>query len=58
MWKVVYIASTKSEALDLEEKLTKEGFLIEIQATGDGFQIKVPESEANDVYNHIINNMG
>ncbi|MFW5985290.1 MAG: hypothetical protein ACOCQ1_03320 [Halanaerobiaceae bacterium] len=58
MWKVVYVASTESEALEIEEKLQDEGYLIRLSADENGFQIKVPESEVEEVYRYIISNLG
>lgn len=56
MWQVVYIAS-KEEASLIKEKLTKQGFLVKLEATEDAsYQIKVPESEAVEVY-EIINDI-
>lgn len=53
MWQVVYIA-TKKEAQELKEKLTNEGFLVKIELTdGGNYQIKVPASEAEDVYQFL-----
>lgn len=58
MWKVVYIASTESEALKIEEKLNAADFLIDLNTMGDGsIQIKVPESEANEAYDFIATNL-
>lgn len=58
MWIVVYIASTEKEALELEEKLQDEGFLVSLAEDDNGFQIKAPESEAEEVYSYIINHLG
>ena len=58
MWKVIYVASTKDEALELENKLEDQGFLYEIIYKDDSFQVRVPESEADEVYRFIMNNMG
>ena len=53
MWQVVYIA-TKKEARELKEKLTNEGFLVKIELMdGGNYQIKVPASEAEDVYQYL-----
>ncbi len=50
MWQVIYIA-TKEEAQLIKEKLTTQGFLVKIEKMDDeSCQIKVPESEAEDVY--------
>lgn len=54
MWQVIYIASTKAEALDMEEKITAAGFLVKIEPVeGGGFQIKVLQSEAQEVYEFL-----
>lgn len=57
MLKIVYIASSKAEADELEEKLSAEGYLINIDESENGYQIKVPETEVQEVYNYIINNL-
>jgi hypothetical protein len=50
MWQVIYIA-TKEEAQLIKEKLTIQGFLVKVEPMDDeNFQIKVPESEAEEVY--------
>lgn len=54
MWQVVYIASNR-KARTIKEKLTEQGFLVKLENTEDTCcQIKVPESEAAEVYD-IIN---
>jgi hypothetical protein len=54
LWQVIYIATTKPEALELEEKITTAGFLVTIEPVdGGGFQIKVPQSEAQAVYEYL-----
>ncbi len=58
MWKVVYVISTEKKALELEKELGKQGFLIEIEPGEEDFQIKTPESEADEVYDFIINFLG
>ena len=57
MWKVVYVVTNEDEAEELEEKLSSEGFLIDIVSSGDNYQIKAPESEVDAVYRAIINNL-
>lgn len=53
MWKVVFIAS-KEEALAIQDRLLKEGFLVKLEPMDENsYQIKVPESEAEEVYDLI-----
>ncbi|MFI5359807.1 MAG: hypothetical protein ACHQYO_07120 [Halanaerobiales bacterium] len=53
MWQVVYIAS-KEEALAIKDRLVKEGFLVKLEPMDENsYQIKVPESEAEEVYDLI-----
>lgn len=53
MWQVVYIAS-KEEALAIKDRLVKEGFLVKLEPMDENsYQIKVPESEAEEVYELI-----
>ncbi|NLM97154.1 MAG: hypothetical protein GX175_06050 [Halanaerobiaceae bacterium] len=53
MWQVVYITS-KEEAQEISERLQKLGFLVKIEPMDDySYQIKVPESEAEEVYDLI-----
>ena len=53
MWQVVYIAS-KEEALAIQDRLLKEGFLVKLEPMDENsYQIKVPESEAEEVYDLI-----
>ncbi|HHU91517.1 MAG TPA: hypothetical protein GXZ20_00080 [Halanaerobiaceae bacterium] len=53
MWQVVYIAS-KEEARTLRDRLVEEGFLVKLEAMDESsYQIKVPESEAEEVYDLI-----
>ena len=53
MWQVVYIAS-KEEALAIKDRLVKEGFLVKLEPMDENsYQIKVPESEAEEVSNLI-----
>jgi len=54
MWQVVFIATDESEARKIKERLTKEGFLVKIEAMDDGgYQILVPEIEAEDVHQFL-----
>ncbi len=54
MWQVIYIATTETEALDLEERITAGGFLVKLEPVeGGGVQIKVPQSEAQEVYEFL-----
>ncbi|NLJ84193.1 MAG: hypothetical protein GX336_04705 [Halanaerobiaceae bacterium] len=53
MWQVVFIAS-KEEALAIQDRLLKEGFLVKLEPMDENsYQIKVPESEAEEVYDLI-----
>ena len=50
MWRVIYIASDREEAENLEKKLSSKGFLVDIEEMPEeGFQVRVPESEADDL---------
>jgi len=54
MWQVIYIAS-KEEAQVIKNRLVKDGFLVKLEPMDEhSCQIKVPESEAEEVYD-IIN---
>ncbi|MFP4661933.1 MAG: hypothetical protein ACLFPF_07080 [Halanaerobiales bacterium] len=54
MWQVVYITS-KEEAQVIKDRLIDEGFLVKVEPMDEySYQIKVPESEAEEVYD-IIN---
>lgn len=54
MWQVVYIATNKDEAREIKEKLTAEGFLVKAEPMDEGgYQIKVPEGEAEEVYEFL-----
>ncbi len=54
MWQVLYIASTKAEAVEIEEKLKGEGFLVQIEMISKNeYQVKVLKSEAEDAYKYI-----
>lgn len=53
MWQVVYITS-KEEAQEISERLQKLGFLVKLEVMDEySYQIKVPESEAEEVYDLI-----
>lgn len=53
MWQVVFITS-KEEAQIIRDRLIKEGFLVKLEAMDESsYQIKVPESEAEEVYDLI-----
>ncbi len=57
MWQVIYIVPTQEEALDIEERLTNAGFLVSLEPMSEGgYQIRVPESEAEEVYMHLNEN--
>ncbi|MFW6238306.1 MAG: hypothetical protein ACOC5A_03640 [Halanaerobiales bacterium] len=60
MWQVIKIVSTKAKALEIENYLSAEGFLVQLDEMGGGeYQIKVPQSEADDVYEALKElNMG
>lgn len=60
MWQVIKIVSTKSKALEIENYLTQEGFLVQLDEIGGGeYQLKAPQSEADDVYEALKEfNMG
>ncbi|HZG58446.1 glutamate decarboxylase [Paenibacillus sp.] len=52
MWTVIYIAPTAKIAERIRQKLTDEGFLVNIRPinlTKQQFEILVPEGEVNDV---------
>jgi len=53
MWQVVYITS-KEEAQEISDRLLKLGFLVKLEVMDEySYQIKVPESEAEEVYDLI-----
>jgi ribosomal protein S8 len=60
MWTVIYIAPTAKIADRIKEKLTEEGFLVQVRAinmTKNQFEIVVPEGEVEevqDVLNSIL----
>jgi len=52
MWTVIYIAPTKKIAERIKERLTEEGFLVQIRAinlTKQQYEILVPEGELDEV---------
>jgi hypothetical protein len=52
MWTVIYIAPTAKIAERIRQKLTDEGFLVQVRPinlTKQQFEILVPEGELNDV---------
>ncbi|TBL75055.1 glutamate decarboxylase [Paenibacillus thalictri] len=60
MWTVIYIAPTAKIAERIKEKMTEEGFLVQVRAismTKNQFEILVPEGEleeAQEVLNSIL----
>lgn len=60
MWTVIYIAPTAKIAERIKQRLTEEGFLVQIRAislTKNQFEILVPEGEleeVQDVLNSIL----
>ncbi|MEJ6949694.1 hypothetical protein [Natronospora cellulosivora (SeqCode)] len=56
MWQVIYVTS-KEDAQLIKNRLVAQGFLVKLEAIDiNSYQIKVPESEAEDVYD-IINDL-
>lgn len=52
MWKVIYIAPTAKIAERIKDKLTDEGFLVQIRPISlskQQYEIVVPEGELEDV---------
>ena len=52
MWTVIYIAPTAKIAERIKQKLTDEGFLVQVRPinlTKQQFEILVPEGEVHDV---------
>jgi hypothetical protein len=52
VWTVIYIAPTAKIAERINEKLTEEGFLVQVRAinlANNQFEILVPEGELEDV---------
>lgn len=57
MWQVIYIATTKEEAGEVEKTLQEAGFMVKMEAINQNeYQLKVLESEAEDVY-RVLNNL-
>ncbi|WP_248930507.1 glutamate decarboxylase [Paenibacillus hamazuiensis] len=60
MWTVIYIAPTAKICERIKEKMTEEGFLVQVRAismTKNQFEILVPEGEleeAQEVLNAIL----
>ncbi|MEC9488429.1 MAG: hypothetical protein UMV23_02975 [Halanaerobium sp.] len=54
MWQVIHIAHSKKEADRIGKHLQKQGFLVKVAPVSregrDGYQILVPEFEAEDVH--------
>lgn len=52
MWTVIYIAPTSKVAERIKEKLSDEGFLVQLRPTNisqQQFEVLVPEGELEDV---------
>ena len=52
MWKVIYIAPTAKMAERIKEKLSEEGFLVQVRPihiSNQQYEILVPEGELEDV---------
>lgn len=52
MWTVIYIAPTSRVAERIKEKLSEEGFLVQLRPTNisqQQFEVLVPEGELEDV---------
>ncbi|MDQ0337860.1 ribosomal protein S8 [Caldalkalibacillus uzonensis] len=51
MWTVIYIAPSAKIAEKIQDRLTKEGFLVKVRASQHGkqYEVLVPESELDDV---------
>jgi hypothetical protein len=52
MWTVIYIAPTEKIADRIKNKLTEEGFLVQVRSinlTKNQYEILVPEGELQDV---------
>jgi hypothetical protein len=52
MWKVIYIAPSERIAERIKQKLSEEGFLVQIRAVNlskNHFEILVPQTEVEDV---------
>ncbi len=56
MWQVIYVATSRTQAVDIKRRLEKEGFMIKMEPINKGeYQLKVLESEAVDAYNLLTN---
>ena len=56
MWQVIYVATSKAQAVNIEDKLKNEGFMVKVEPINRSeYQLKVLESEAADAYN-LLNN--
>lgn len=56
MWQVIYVATSKAQAVNIKNRLEKEGFMIKMEAISKGeYQLKVLESEAADAYGLLTN---
>lgn len=54
MWQVVHIVTTESEARRIKDILSTEGYLVKMEKMDEGgYQIKVPELEAEEVYEFL-----
>jgi menaquinone-dependent protoporphyrinogen IX oxidase len=52
MWTVIYIAPTSKIAERIKQKLTEEGFLVQVRpvnVSNQQYEILVPEGELEDV---------
>lgn len=63
MWKIIYMAQTKSTADDIEELLAGEGFLIRLRPvyksvpeSENYYEIQVLQSEALEAHNILMEN--
>ncbi|MBO8136680.1 MAG: glutamate decarboxylase [Desulfotomaculum sp.] len=61
MWTVVYIAQNKAEAEKMQQRLTREGFLVKIKPIGgskksdaSSYEILVPAAEIDEAM-EVIN---
>ncbi|GFR38087.1 hypothetical protein PRECH8_13830 [Insulibacter thermoxylanivorax] len=53
MWTVIYIAPSQRSAERIKERLTEEGFLVQIRPishTKQQYEILVPEGELDEVH--------
>ncbi|AQS55024.1 glutamate decarboxylase [Novibacillus thermophilus] len=52
MWTVIYIASNEEQAERIQERLSAEGFMVDVRqakAARKQYEILVPESEVEEV---------